>query len=112
MSIDRLDLEGISKLLANGFTIQEAMALLKGKNNQEVFEYIEKMLNEGNKLPQFFPDLCPKQYRAYLSGFLKCLSFSDSLCLANEVVKGEEAQKKEYFRGLFYPLFRSRGWGR
>ena len=79
------------------------MALLKGKNNREVFGYIEKMLNDGNNLPQFFPDLCPKQYRAYLSGFLKCLSFSDSLSLANEVVIGEEAQKKEYFRGLFYP---------
>ena len=103
ISIDCLDLEGLSRLLSNGFTIQEAMALLKGRNNQEVFEHIEKLLNEGNKLPQFFPELCPKQYRAYLSGFLKCLSFSDSLCLATEVVSGEEAQKKEYIRGLFYP---------
>ena len=79
------------------------MALLRGKSNQEVFSHIERMLNEGNKLPQFFPDLCPREYRVYLCGFLKCLSFSDSLTLATQVVNGEEAQKKEYIRGLFYP---------
>ena len=101
--IDGLDLEGIAKLMGNGFTIQEAMTLLRNRSNREVFETIEQKLAHGEELPRFFPDLCPHSYRVYLSGFLRCLTFSDALTLCMEVVNGEEEQKKAYRRGLFYP---------
>ncbi len=89
--------------MANGFTLQDALSLLESPSNQAVFELIREKLKRGEELTQFFADLCPKSYRTYLSGFLKCLSFSESLTLCMEVVNGEEAQKKEYRRGLFYP---------
>ena len=41
-----------------------------------------RALKNGDELTGFFADLCPKSYRTYLSGFLKCLSFSESLTLS------------------------------
>lgn len=102
-SIDRLDCEGIARLLANGFTLQEALHLLESASNHDVFAEIEARLKQGEELTAFFPEYCPKAYQIYLDGFLKCLSFSESLSLCLEVVTGEEQQKKEYQRGLFYP---------
>ena len=89
--------------MANGFTLQDALSLLESPSNKAVFDMIREKLKNGDELTGFFADLCPKSYRTYLSGFLKCLSFSESLTLCMEVVNGEEAQKKEYRRGLFYP---------
>lgn len=98
-----MDCEGLARLLGNGFTLQEAMTLLETPANAEAFAAVRDALNEGLELSSFFPDLCVKQYRTYLSGFLRCLSFGESLALCMEVVNAEEAQRREYVRGLFYP---------
>ena len=89
--------------MRSGFTLQESMALLETPLNERVFTHIRSLLEEGKQPLDFFPQLCPKQYQPYLSGFLHCLSFSDALCLCVDVVTGEEAQRKEYVKGLLYP---------
>ena len=98
-----MDCEGIAKLMRNGFTLQETLALLETPGNRAVFQMITERLEQGELPDRFFPDLCPHIYRSYLSGFLSCLPFGDGLQLCIEVVAGEEAQKKEYVQGLFYP---------
>ena len=102
-SIDRLDYEGIARLMANGFTLQDTLHLLESPANQMVFQEIETRLQNGEELTSFFPDCCPKAYRMSLEGFLKCLSFSEALSLCLEVVNGEQQQRQEYRKGLFYP---------
>lgn len=89
--------------MANGFTLQDSLHLLESPANQMVFREIEARLQNGEELTAFFPDYCPRVYRIYLDGFLKCLSFSEALSLCLEVVSGEEQQKQEYRKGLFYP---------
>ena len=98
-----MDCEGIAKLMRNGFTLQETLALLETPGNRRVFQHIAYMLEQGELPDRFFPDLCPRVYQSYLSGFLSCLPFGDAMQLCIEIVAGEEAQKKEYVQGLFYP---------
>lgn len=98
-----MDCEGIAKLMRNGFSLQEAMALLEDARSGKAFGEIRNRLSSGESLSDFFPSLCPGTYRTYLSGFLRCLNFADSLALCSEVVSGERAQRKEYLNGLFYP---------
>lgn len=98
-----MDCEGIAKLMRNGFTLQETLALLETPGNRSAFQHIASMLEQGELPDRFFPDLCPRVYRSYLSGFLSCLPFGDAMQLCIEIVTGEEAQKKEYVQGLFYP---------
>lgn len=98
-----MDCEGIAKLMRNGFTLQETLALLETPGNRPAFQHIASKLEQGELPDRFFPDLCPRVYRSYLSGFLSCLPFGDALQLCIEIVAGEEAQKKEYVQGLFYP---------
>ncbi len=90
--------------MSSGFTLQESMALLETPGSRSVFRHIRSLLEEGKQPDRFFPELCPHAYRAYLSGFLSCLPFSEALQLCSEVVSGEEAQRNEYVRGLFYPV--------
>ena len=99
-----MDCEGIAKLMHSGFTLQETLSLLETPQNKKVFDVISANMEEGISPALFFPSLCPKEYRSYLSGFLNCLPFSDALSLCAEIVTGEEAQKKEYLQGLFYPF--------
>ena len=94
-----MDCEGIAKLMRNGFTLQETLALLETPGNRRVFQHIAYMLEQGEHPDRFFPDLCPRVYQSYLSGFLSCLPFGDAMQLCIEIVAGEEAQKKEYVQG-------------
>ena len=87
----------------NGFTLQETLALLETPGNRDAFRHIISRLEQGELPDRFFPSVCPRVYRSYLSGFLSCLPFSEALQLCIEIVAGEEAQRKEYVQGLFYP---------
>ncbi len=101
--LERPDFDGIAKLMGSGFTLQEALSLLETPACSYAFDHIRNLLTEGMQPADFFPDISPKEYRPYLSGFLQCLPFSDALQLCMDVVSGEEAQRKEYVHGLFYP---------
>ena len=101
--LDRMDCEGIAKLMRSGFTLQETLSLLETPANRAAFEMIIQEMEKGIPPDRFFPAFCPREYRAYLSGFLSCLPFGESLSLCAEIVAGEEQQRKEYVQGLFYP---------
>ena len=87
----------------SGLTLQETLSLLETPANRKTFDAVRNRLEQGIQPSDFFPSICPYVYRSYLSGFLKCLPFAEALRLCMEIVAGEEAQKKEYVRGLFYP---------
>ena len=101
--LDRLDCEGIARLMNSGLTLQETLSLLETPANRNAFDSVRDSLEHGIQPSEFFPSICPNVYRSYLSGFLKCLPFAEALRLSIEIVAGEEAQKKEYMQGLFYP---------
>ena len=101
--LDRLDCEGIARLMSSGLTLQETLSLLETPANRNAFNAVKNALEHGRQPSDFFPSICPGVYRSYLAGFLKCLPFAEALRLCIEIVAGEETQKKEYFQGLFYP---------
>ncbi len=101
--IDETDLEALSSLISNGFTLQESMNLTESKNNRECFRNIRNMLEKGINPSEFFSLYVPAAYRFYIQRFLKILPFSESLALAIEMIKEDRKLKNEYKKGLFYP---------
>lgn len=98
------DCEAMIRLMNNGFSMKDAMHLLEETKNHECFEEIRERLSEGESLSDFFYLYCPREYRGYFSGFIRYMSFSDSLSSSFRIVEQEETQKKELIHGLFYPL--------
>ena len=65
--IDKLDFEGILKLLENGFTLTQACKLLENDKNKIVFKNIDNRLMHGEKLADVFSDYCPLEYKEYFT---------------------------------------------
>ena len=101
--LERLDCEGIQKLMENGFTLQEAMNLLENRKNRIVFQSIRNSLENGEGISKAFHKCCPRVYRHYFEGFILYLPFLKSLTLSMRTVEAEEQQKKQLEKGLMYP---------
>ncbi|MCR5230583.1 MAG: type II secretion system F family protein [Solobacterium sp.] len=98
------DLEALAALTCSGFTLQEAMNLAENRKNQECFRRIRTLLESGRSPSDFLGMFVPYVYRCFLQRFLKVLPFSQSLSLALEIVKQDRKLKKEYRKGLYYPV--------
>ena len=88
----------------NGFSLQEAMDVLKDETNCAVFDEIRERLASGEPLPSFFHLYCPMRYRSYFEGFILYLPFLESLSISVKITDEETQRKKELAQGIVYPL--------
>lgn len=102
--IDKLDFEGILKLLENGFTLTQACKLLENDKNKIVFKNIDNRLMHGEKLADVFSDYCPLEYKEYFTSYIKFLPFYNSLSLSYLIYNESLKQKKFYIKKLLYPI--------
>ena len=99
----------LQKLLDNGFSLPDAMDVAENEKSAAAFSEIRKKLGEGENIADVFPPFCPPVYRGYFAGFIRYLSFSDSLTVSVMIADEEEKRKAELIKGLLYPVLMAAG---
>ena len=89
--------------MKSGFTLQECLSLIEEPGNQDVLSAIREHLDGGEDISTLFPSFCSPLYRKYLTGFLRVLSFPESLQLSTDIISARGSLRKETIRELFYP---------
>lgn len=97
------DCEAIAKLLESGFSIKDALVVLKEKENEKAFDEIMHRLNNGESLHTFFYLYCPKSYVVLFEGMSQCMPFLDSLLTCIEMHQAIEKSQKQIIDGMLYP---------
>ena len=97
--MDKTDIDGIATLMGNGFTLQDAMAVLQDEKSKEVFQSIQEHLQRGESLGDFFYKYLPKQHAAYFSGdvSMSCFSSDSGTYLSSEASSGSGQNGPAYF---------------
>lgn len=89
--------------MQGGFSLQDAMKILRSDANRIVFEEIDARLMNGESIDSFIRQFCPKEISAYLEGFMLYMSFPDALAAALSVVKEERKERSVLIKGCLYP---------
>lgn len=97
------DCEAITKLLDSGFSIKDALVVLKEKENEKAFDEIMNRLNDGESLHAFFYLYCPKSYVVLFESMSQCMPFLDSLLTCIEMHRAIEKSQKQIIDGMLYP---------
>ena len=97
------DCEAIAKLLDSGFSIKDALIVLKEKENEKAFDEIMNRLNDGESLHAFFYLYCPKSYVVLFESMSQCMPFLDSLLTCIEMHRAIEKSQKQIIDGMLYP---------
>ena len=97
------DCEAIAKLLDSGFSIKDALVVLKEKENEKAFDEIMNRLNDGESLHAFFYLYCPKSYVVLFESMSQCMPFLDSLLTCIEMHRAIEKSQKQIIDGMLYP---------
>ncbi len=97
------DLTNINELMNNGFSVQQALFLLRNNFNKIVFELIENRLKQGEEIGLIFSAYLPEHLKGYFNSFASFLSFKVSLSLTLALNKKNRDIKNEYIKNLLYP---------
>ena len=89
--------------MKSGFTLQECLSLIEEDTNRDVLSAIRERLDEGEDITAVFPQYCSSLYRKHLTGFLRILSFPESLQLSTAIISTRGSLRRETLRELFYP---------
>ena len=98
------DCEAIATLMGSGFSLQDALTVLKDDTNARCMDRMKERMEKGDVFADVFREVCPSLIRGYFEGFSRFLPFLDSLSISLDTAKKEKAQKDALYKGLVYPL--------
>lgn len=103
MSVD--DCEAICLYLNSGFSLQQAISLIRNRKNQKCMDEILKRLEDGQSIRTVMVHTCPNKYRKILPALLKLLPFSNALQLSVTLTYEQTNFKRQTWSEGVYPLF-------
>lgn len=97
------DLSYLSKLLATNMPINNCIKLLKNRNNEKIFNQIEKQLNEGVLIEDAIRGYLPKQIEEYLLPLSINVSFNNALDLSLQFNEKHSNSQNKLLSEVAYP---------
>lgn len=101
---NKLDIEGLLRLLDSGFTFQRALYLIENETNQMVIQNVEDSLNQGRSINEFLSQYFPDELKDYFESFLNILSLEDALRLTLNLYDYDEKTKNMLMKSIAGPL--------
>lgn len=102
--LSEADLYGISELMNNGFSFQDAIGIATTKKNESVMAGIKEQLCTGIEGENVIAQYLSAQFLGYFQGFIQYMPLKDTLTAILQITASEREQKEELIKGILYPF--------